>query len=185
MIKDIITRYDLNNFPQHLFSGLHQPPGGIFPTSVCSRPKRFQRSIPMPDRVRDACESSFEAHQGDCSGFAHAVATQLNVTLVGVADQIVETLRTDPAWTRIADGVAAAQRAKAGKLVIAGLKGSEQTRPDPHGHVVVVVDGPMAHNAYPSAYWGSLGGQPGRNQTLNFAWTVADRDRITYAEHNL
>jgi hypothetical protein len=68
---------------------------------------------------------------------------------------------------------------------MAGLKGSEQAHPDQHGHVVIVVDGSLAHDAYPSAYWGGLGGQPGRNQTLNFAWTVADRDRISYAEHGL
>jgi hypothetical protein len=139
----------------------------------------------MPDRVRDACESRFDAHKDDCSGFARAVAGQLGVTLEGLADQIVETLRTDPTWKRLADGRAAAQSAQAGNLVIAGLKGSEQARQDPHGHVVVVVDGPLAQNAYPSAYWGSLGGQPGRDQTLNFAWTVDDRDRIAYAAKDL
>ena len=57
--------------------------------------------------------------------------------------------------------------------------------PDAHGHVVVVIAGPLAHGAYPTAYWGSLGGDPGRADTLNDAWTVADRDRISYAAHDI
>jgi hypothetical protein len=139
----------------------------------------------MSDRVREACEECFEANQGDCSGFARAVAEKLDVALQGSADKIVEAIRSGGAWSPLADGVAAALSAKAGKFVIAGLKGSEQTHPDPHGHVVVVVDGPLARHAYPSAYWGSLHGQPGKDQTLNFAWIEADRDRISYAAHDL
>jgi len=137
------------------------------------------------DRVREACEACFDTHQNDCSGFARAVAGQLGVPLQGLADQIVDTLRTGEGWTVLADGVAARASAQVGKFVMAGLEGSEQAHPDQHGHVVVVVDGPLAHGAYPTAYWGSLGGQPGRNQTLNFAWTAEDRDRISYAERDI
>ena len=138
----------------------------------------------MADRVIDACEACYDANVGDCSGFAHAVAGRLDVTLAGIADQIVDTLRTSPDWTPLANGVAAALAAKGGaNLVIAGLKGEEQAAQNRHGHVVVVVDGPLAHDAYPTAYWGSLGGQPGKNQTLNHAWTAEDRDRISYAQH--
>ncbi len=139
----------------------------------------------MPDRVRDACEACFEAHKADCSGFARAVATQVGVTLQGLADEIVETIRTGPGWTKLPNGVAAAQSAQAGKLVLAGLKGSEQAHPDPHGHVVVIVGGPLAHNAYPSAYWGQLGGTGAKDQTINWAWTTDDRDRVSYAEHDI
>jgi hypothetical protein len=139
----------------------------------------------MPDRVRDACEACFETHKNDCSGFARAVATTFAIQLAGSANDIVDTIRGGGDWTALADGPSAAQAASAGKLVLAGLKGSEQAAPDPHGHVVVVVSGPLAHNEYPSAYWGSLGGQPGQDQTLNFAWTVADRDQVTYAQHDL
>jgi hypothetical protein len=135
----------------------------------------------MTDRVIAACEACYEANKGDCSAFARAVAGQLGVTLTGDADDIVVTLRTSPDWVKLTDGEAAARSAHDGKLVIAGLKGSEQAQPDPHGHVVVVVDGPLAHEAYPTAYWGSLGGQPGKAETLNYAWTPADRDRISYA----
>jgi hypothetical protein len=139
----------------------------------------------MTDRVKDACIASFEAHKGDCSGFARAVADRLAVDLQGSADAIVDALRDSQRWTPLLDGVAAAASAKAGKLVLGGLKGSEQAHKDQHGHVVVVVDGPLARGAYPSAFWGSLGGSPGRDLTTNFAWVVADRDRISYAEHAL
>jgi hypothetical protein len=139
----------------------------------------------MSDQVIDACEACYEANNGDCSAFVRAVAGQLGVTLVGNADDIVDTLRASAEWMPVADGVAAAQAAKDGKLVIAGLKGAEQAVPNPHGHCVVVVDGPLAHAAYPTAYWGGIGGQPGKNQTLNWAWTGADRDRVSYGAHEI
>jgi len=139
----------------------------------------------MSDRVIAACEACYAANIGDCSAFARAVAGQLGVTLIGIADQIVDTLRTSPDWKPLGDGVAAAQGAKDGYLVIGGLKGAEQAVPNAHGHVVVVVNGPLAHDAYPTAYWGSLGGQPGKDQTLNWAWTEADRDHVAYAQHAL
>jgi hypothetical protein len=139
----------------------------------------------MGDPVREACEACFEAHNDDCSGFARAVATELGVSLQGVADQIVETLRAGEGWSSLPDGVAAAKSAHDGKLVMAGLKGSEQAHPDAHGHVVVIVDGPLAHGAYPSAYWGQLGGTGAKDKTINWAWTVEDRDRVSYAAHDV
>jgi hypothetical protein len=139
----------------------------------------------MPDRVRDACESCFEAEKSDCSGFVRAVGDKLGVAIAGNADAIVGTLRGGGSWRRLADGVAAAASAGAGKLVVAGLPGGEQSSPANHGHVVVVVAGPLAHGLYPSAYWGRLGDVGSKFQTLNFAWTVQDRDRVSYAEHDL
>jgi len=139
----------------------------------------------MPDRVTQACEDCFEAHQSDCSGFARAVAGQCGVTLTGLADQIVDTIRAGGAWTPLPDGLAAAKSAHDGKLVIAGLKGSEQDHPNPHGHVVVVVDGPLGRDAYPSAYWGRLGGTGEKHKTINFAWSENDRDEVSYAEHDI
>ena len=140
----------------------------------------------MPDRVKDACEACFDAHSGDCSGFARAVAGQLGVTLTGLANDIVDTISGGGDWTALANGVAASQQAAAGKLVIGGLRGDEQVSPDPHGHVVVVVAGtPLAHGLYPFAYWGRLGGVGEKDQTVNWAWNTADRDNVTYAAHDL
>jgi hypothetical protein len=47
------------------------------------------------------------------------------------------------------------------------------------------VPGPLAHGKYPTAWWGSLGGSPGQNQTINWAWTEADRDKVSYASHDV
>jgi hypothetical protein len=153
------------------------------PAVYATIPKRSEEA--MPDPVTQACEACFDEHKSDCSGFARAVAEQVGVTLTGLADQIVDTIRGGGDWRPLADGVAAAASAHNGKLVIAGLKGSEQTNPDPHGHVVVVVDGPLARGTYPSAYWGKLGGVGAKDQTINFAWNAGDRDRVSYAEHDI
>jgi hypothetical protein len=137
------------------------------------------------DRVRDECEYQFVTHSGDCCGFARAVAAPLGVPLLGNADQIVDTLRTGQGWTLLPNGVVAARRAKAGKLIIGGLKGAEQAQPSPHGHVVVVIDGPLVRNLYPTAYWGRLGGAGAKYKTTNWAWTAEDCDRVSYAEHDI
>jgi hypothetical protein len=141
----------------------------------------------MADRVKEACEACFEAHANDCSGFARAVGGQLGVPLHGLANDIVNTIRGGNGWTPLRNGAAAAESAAAGKLVIGGLKGSEQIHPDAHGHVVVVVTGPLdpTHNAYPKAYWGRLGGGGAEDQWTNFAWRAGDRDRVSYAEHTI
>lgn len=141
----------------------------------------------MADQVTEACEACFDAHAGDCSGFVRAVSSQLGVQLHGLADEIVDTIRGGNGWRPLRDGIAAAQSATAGKLVIGGLKGSEQANPDPHGHVVVVVAGPLdpTHKAYPKAYWGRLGGGGAENQWTNYAWRAEDRDRVSYAEHDI
>ena len=139
----------------------------------------------MSDRIKDACEREYEAHKGDCSGFARAVGADLGVAIGGMANDIVARLRAGGVWKPIPDGPTAAARARAGKLVIAGLRGNEQAHPNEHGHVVVVVDGPLAHERYPTAYWGSLAGTPAKLKTINWAWTQDDRDKVTYAEHDV
>ncbi|HTH99372.1 MAG TPA: hypothetical protein VL752_00380 [Acidisoma sp.] len=133
------------------------------------------------DPVRDACETCFPDHKDDCSGFVRAVGSKLGVVVAGLANDIVMTIRAGGTWTTLPDGAAAASSAKAGKLVLAGLRGDEQFEHSNHGHVAVVVDGPLAHARYPSAYWGKLGGTGAENETINWAWNTHDRDRVTYA----
>jgi hypothetical protein len=127
-------------------------------------------------QIINACIAQYEQHIGDCSGFAKAVAAALGVPLEGMANDIVDQIQAAP-WTALVDGIAAKNQADAGSFVIGGLKDN------PHGHVVVVVQGPIdaAHQKYPTAYWGSLAGKPGKDQTVNWAWDSADRDRVTYA----
>jgi hypothetical protein len=139
----------------------------------------------MVDRVREACEACFEAQKGDCGAFARAVAGELGVPLHGLANEIVQVLRTGQGWTPLPDGGAAAKSAHDGKLVVAGLKGPEQRPPHLNGHVVVVVDRPLDDNAYPRAYWGQLGGTGAEDKSIRWAWKAEDRDRITYAVHDI
>jgi len=139
----------------------------------------------MPDRVRDACEACFEDHQHDCSGFVRAVGAALDVTIAGQANDIVNALRAGDPWRPLADGIAAAASAAAGKLVVGGLRGDEQASPSEHGHVVVVVTGPLAHGRCPSAYWGRLGGEGSKFTTTNFAWLEPDLGRVSYSERDI
>jgi len=139
--------------------------------------------MPDPDKVKDACEACFDANKSDCSGFARAVGARIGVPLSGLANDIVDTISGGNGWVPLADGVEAAQAAEDGKFVVGGLKGSDQATPDLHGHVVVVVAGPLAHGAYPSAYWGRLDSVGRKDTTINWAWNTADRDNVFYAEH--
>ena len=130
-------------------------------------------------KVIDACEAKFDAHHDDCSGFARAVAAQLGVPLTGDANGIVDAIG-GAGWTQLADGAEARRKADQGWLVIAGLKGKDQAPPVVHGHVAVVVSGPLAHGQ-PSAYWGRLGGRGSKNRTINYAWKAADLPNVRFA----
>lgn len=129
-------------------------------------------------QIINACEAEFQQHIADCSGFAKAVAGNLGISLTGMANDIVDQIQAAP-WTLLADGIAAKAQADAGSFVIGGLKDT------PHGHVVVVVQGPIdpAHQKYPTAYWGSIRGAQfaAKDKTVNWAWDAADRDRVIYA----
>jgi hypothetical protein len=131
------------------------------------------------------CEAEWDGHKSDCSGFVKAVAQRLEVNLTGLADDIVTQISAPP-WSPIEDGVTACREAEEGKLVLAGLKGADQSVPNTHGHVVVVVKGrPLAHDQYPFAYWGRLNGVGHKNTTLNWAWNEVDRDNIVYSSISL
>ena len=133
-----------------------------------------------PGQVIAICDDEWTAHKSDCSAFVRAVATRLGVTLNGLANDIVDQIR-EPPWQALKDGVAASHAAGEGKFVAGGLKGGDEQAPSEHGHVVVVVAGPLAHDAYPTAYWGKLGGSGCKKTTVNWAWRAADRDHVHYA----
>ncbi|MGY0714676.1 hypothetical protein [Azospirillum argentinense] len=132
--------------------------------------------------IIQTCEAVWEANKSDCNAFAKAVASHYGVTLTGQANDIVDQI-SSPAkgWTKLSNGAAAKQKAAEGALVIGGLKGSAMNPPAQHGHVVVVVDGELAHGAYPTAYWGKLNGVGDKKKTVNWAWKAGDRDKVTYA----
>ncbi len=120
------------------------------------------------------CESKWDAHKNDCSGFVKAVAAALGITLTGLANDIVDQIKKAP-WTLAKDGVEAKQKAEAGMFVVAGRKEAG------HGHVVVITPGGLAHGKYPTGYWGRLGGTGKKNATLNWAWPKDELDSIVYA----
>lgn len=130
-------------------------------------------------KVIDVCEDEWPANKDDCSGFVKDVAASLGVSLSGQANDIVDQI-AGPGWTKLTDGKAAKQAADEGKFVVGGLKGSDQQTPSTHGHVVVVVAGPLAKDQYPTAYWGTLGGVGERSKTINWAWKAVDRDNVQF-----
>ena len=66
----------------------------------------------MVDQVIQACEACYDAHIGDCSGFARAVADRVGIVLEGNADAIADLLEAESGgWTKLAGGPAAAAAA--------------------------------------------------------------------------
>ena len=52
-------------------------------------------------QIIDACEANYTAHIGDCSGFAHAVASALGLTLhSGMANDMVDEIQAAPLDSR-------------------------------------------------------------------------------------
>jgi hypothetical protein len=141
---------------------------------------------PNADRVITACEGEWPANKSDCSGFVKDVAAELGVTLTGNADNIVDEIQKAD-WRTLGRGVEAKAAADKGEFVIAGLKSSDHDQQRGHGHVAVVVSGPLdpAYHKYPTAYWGSLGSVGEKAKTLNWAWRKSDRDRVIYAARSI
>jgi len=138
-------------------------------------------------RIIKICEANWDAHKSDCSGFVKAVAAGLEVSTFLPGDNanvIVDKLHAATDWAALSpgDGLAAKAQADAGLLVVGGLKGSDQVNPDLHGHVVVVIAGPLdsIHGKYPTAYWGQLNGVGAKAETINWAWRAGDRENVRY-----
>lgn len=134
---------------------------------------------PNAKKIIDICEDEWPANKGDCSGFVKDVAAKFGVNITGQANDIVDQIRS-AGWTTLDGGKAAKNAADEGKFVIGGLRGDEQEAPSVHGHVVVVVSGPLAKDLYPTAYWGTLGSTGERAKTINWAWKAADRDKVFF-----
>lgn len=129
------------------------------------------------------CQDGITRFPNDCAGFVRSIANASGVLLFGNANAIVLNLG---AGRRLHDGVAAQRAAAAGELVIGGVQESG------HGHVVVVVDGPMNRGRYPYAFWGQYHGLTISRETtnvgftrghgtINYAFNAATRDSVQYA----
>lgn len=131
-----------------------------------------------------SCQKHIGQYGNNCSAFAKAVADDLGVVLAGDANGIVDFI--SQAWSLLPNGATAQEYAAEGFFVIGGVKAT------PHGHVVVVVDGPLALGKYPQAFWGSyhaltvLGqtinaGFSRGHGTVNYAFPTGQRDHVVYA----
>ena len=130
------------------------------------------------EEILAACKKHYDAYSDDCSGFVRAVAKELGYSLSGNADALMDQLAKD--WKKI-DRAKAVELAKAGTLVIAGLKSSQHNPPRNNGHVVIVVEGVLYHNKYPPVWGGSIGSAESRGtKTVGEVWRSTDRDAVQY-----
>jgi hypothetical protein len=122
----------------------------------------------------------WSANKNDCNHFLKAVSDRLGLGHFEKswdANRIVDVLMmatSQPTnWKALASADAARADAEAGYFVVAGTRGPDIG--EVHGHVAVVVAGPMNPARHvPHGYWGRLGGVGARNCTLNYAWRSTD-----------
>lgn len=125
--------------------------------------------------VTAAAERNWDRWKHDCSGFVHAVASDVGVPLSGTANAMVDSMnRPGSGWMKLGHSpLQATTYANLGFLVVAGLKAPN------HGHVVVIVPSTGAHG-YPVGYWGHLGGIGRKDATINWAWNHHDLRNVEY-----
>ncbi|HMD64278.1 MAG TPA: hypothetical protein VKF83_09925 [Stellaceae bacterium] len=139
--------------------------------------------------IIDACKQARKVtgNVDHCNMFVLDVATRCGITLHGNADQILSQI-TGAGWKQLGnDGPAAGAAAADGELVIGGM--TSEALGGAHGHVVIVVKGPLNRNKYPTAYWGSenasIRDDGGCGKTINFSFNSDDRDEVVYASHRV
>jgi hypothetical protein len=128
----------------------------------------------------------------NCSGYLRLVAEGLDVNdnnlfgssaMAVQANEQVVGLRNSSQWVNLGKGEegkdAAVRRVRAGQFVVAGYR-----NPTGHGHVAVVVDGPLV-NGWPRGYWGMMGGQPGRDRGLRESFSASKRTEVEFFARNL
>ena len=147
---------------------------------------------PDGQKVIKSCESNWDANKADCSKVCQNRGRRVESCTIPAdsnADKIVEYLETSKDWTSLpkGDGNKAKTEADGGKFVIGGMKAKDLMPAQKHGHVLVVVSGPLdpTHKKYPTAYWGTLGGEGKKKSTVNYAFRKEDRDRVEYFSRTL
>ena len=132
-------------------------------------------------KILEACKKAYDAQKANCNFFLEAVFFDVtNVTLTGTADDLVEKFSSDAGWKKV-ERVQAIADQEAGKFVVAGLTSSDHADDREHGHVAVLVSGPLYHSKYPVVWCG--GGSLGRsngNKTVGEVWARSDRDNVKY-----
>ena len=172
IISEVLTDIDENLFGHQ--KGEHCAKTQEYLKKVVDKGGKVPAKTHPAENVKEVCEKYWAAYNNDCSGFAKAVATELNVQLIGQANDIVDQIQKSP-WKVLKDGKEADSEARSRKFVIAGLKAND------NGHVAIIVPGILAQEKYPAAYWGSIAGLGRKNSTINYSWDKSDRDKVIYA----
>lgn len=127
-----------------------------------------------------ACRKHYAAYSGDCSGFVHAVTTELGHPLSGNANSMMTALAGSSAWQSI-DRAEAVEAVKGNTLVVAGLKSGDHNPARNNGHIVIVVDGTLYRGLYPIVWGGSIGNAQSRGtKSVGEVWNRSDRDAVLY-----
>lgn len=133
------------------------------------------------EEIVAACRKHYAAYSNDCSGFVRAVTAELGHPVSGNANGIMTELANATSTWEPIDRATAITAVHGGALVIAGLKSSDHTPPRNHGHVVIVVDGPLYRDRYPLCWGGSIGSAQSRGtKSVGEVWNRTDRDAVLY-----
>jgi len=136
----------------------------------------------------DSWEQEFipgKKNKENCSGFVKDVAKKIGVSLPQTADAdgIVDEINSK--WIKLDSGKEAAQQASYGTFVLAGLRSTDHSPKRAHGHIVVIVDGPLYHQEYPKCWGGSTGGFTCQgDKSVGEVWNQSDRDSVVYYAFN-
>jgi hypothetical protein len=145
--------------------------------------------------IVDACKASWDEsflrgvpNRTNCSGFVKSVAQALAVPLPpqANADGIADTVASVAGWMQLVSGPAAQHRAAIGYFVLALLRGRDHRPPAQHGHVGVIVGGPIDRGRYPIIWCGSIGrAQSQGGSSVGQVWNPAVRDDVEYWAYTL
>jgi hypothetical protein len=131
--------------------------------------------------VNEAVVAAYASNLADCSGFLRDVGLRLGYVLSGNADTLIDTFRRS--WRELDSIALVLQEVRAGRFVVAGLKSDDHTPKRQHGHVVVIVDGPLYRGKYPRCWCGSIGAAQSKGtKSIGEVWSASDRDNVCYFE---
>ena len=144
--------------------------------------------------LAEALEASYEPQKYDCSGFVKAAVNGLDNASLKVptdddADSLIDYWSKN--WVVVDGGLAAANLAASGRLVVAGVRSGEYSPARDMGHVVIIApitkDGPVTtkdlyHGKYPRAWGGDIGRTYMSKGTLSVGeiFNRGVRDKIHY-----
>jgi hypothetical protein len=144
--------------------------------------------------LSDALELSYEPHKYDCSGFVKAAVNGLEDAALELpaeddADALIDYWSKN--WVAVDGGLAAANLAASGSLVVAGVQSGEYSPKRDMGHVVIIApltkNGPITaddlyHGLYPLAWGGDIGRAYMSKGTLSVGeiFNKSVRDKVRY-----